>query len=251
MPRTARSLVAKGHYHVINRGNNRATIFHDARDYEAFTALMEQGRAKVGLTVLAACVMPNHFHAVVAQQGPTDISRWMHWLLTTHTHRHHLRYDTCGRLWQGRFKAFPIELDGHLLTVMRYVERNALRAGLVGRAQEWRWGSLAWRQPGSACRLLRLADFNLPADWAEWVNAPQTPDELEAIRACVNRQRPYGGEPWVRDQSALSPGRTTGRPKGRPRKGSPRQVGIFAAPSGGDPGAGKNRRMSPISSAGP
>lgn len=212
--------MAKGHYHVINRGNNRAAIFHDARDYDAFATLMELGRARFGLAILAACLMPNHFHAVVAQQGPADISRWMHWLLTTHTHRHHLRYDTCGRLWQGRFKAFRIELDGHLFTVMRYVERNALRAGLAGRAQEWRWGSLAWRQPGSACRPLHLADVELPADWLEWVNAPQTPDELEAIRGCVNRQQPYGGEQWARDQSGLSPGRTTGRSRGRPRKGS-------------------------------
>jgi putative transposase len=84
--------------------------------------------------LLAVCLMPNHFHLVVSQHCARDISRWMQRLLTTHTHRHHLRHGTSGRVWQGRFKAFPIKQDDHLLTVMRYVERNASRAGLVNRA---------------------------------------------------------------------------------------------------------------------
>jgi len=218
MPRNARRLLAGGHYHVINRGNNRASLFAEPGDYAAFVRLMAQAQARVRLDILAACVMPNHFHLVVSQQGARDISRWMHWLLTTHSHRHHLQFGSSGRVWQGRFKAFPIERDGHLLTVMRYVERNALRAGLVERAEEWAWGSLAWRRIGSVDALLAEPPVALPSDWTQRVNAPQSAEELAALRSCVNRQRPFGDDAWVEDQSLRIGLGSAARPRGRPRK---------------------------------
>ncbi|MGA9925826.1 MAG: transposase, partial [Isosphaeraceae bacterium] len=64
-----------------------------------------------------------------------DLSRWMHWLLTAHVRRYQRHYHATGHVWQGRFKAFPIQDDDHLLVVLRYVERNPLHAGLVGRAE--------------------------------------------------------------------------------------------------------------------
>jgi putative transposase len=191
MPRIFRTLVAHGCYHVINRGNNRSDVFLSPADYRAFLRLIEQAQERIPLRMLAFCVMPNHFHLVVSQEAAKDVSRWMHWLLTTHVHRHHLKYGTSGRIWQGRFKAFPIEQDGHLLTVMRYVERNALRSGLVSRAEQWPWGSLAWRTDAFGSGLVSRPPVPLPSDWTARVNAPQTPQELEALRAAVNRQRAY------------------------------------------------------------
>jgi len=66
-----------------------------------------------------------------------DLGRWMHWLLTAHVRRYQRHYHATGHIWQGRFKAFPIQDDDHLLVVLRYVERNPLHAGLVGRAEAW------------------------------------------------------------------------------------------------------------------
>lgn len=191
MPRIYRTLVAHGYYHVINRGNNRSNVFLSPADYRAFLRLIEQAQERIPLRMLAFCMMPNHFHLVVSQDGAKDVSRWMHWLLTTHVHRHHLKYGTSGRIWQGRFKAFSIEQDGHLLTVMRYVERNALRSGLVARAEQWPWGSLACRGHPLDAGMVSRPPMPLPSDWTARVNAPQTPQELEALRAAVNRQRPY------------------------------------------------------------
>jgi putative transposase len=218
MPRTARSIVAGGCYHVINRGNNRATIFTSPRDYASFYDLLVAAQARVPLRLLAACLMPNHFHLVVMQDRRDDLSRWMHWLLTTHSHRFHLRHGTSGRVWQGRFKAFAIEQDAHLLTVMRYVERNALRAGFVRRAEDWEWSSLAWRFGAGFDELSADPPVQLPANWAEFVNAPQTAAEVEAIRDCVNHQRPFGDDSWVRETATDLGLAGTGRPPGRPRK---------------------------------
>jgi REP element-mobilizing transposase RayT len=77
MPRTARSLVAGGYYHVISRGNNRSRLFEDPCDYDAFVGLFRQAQHRAPLPLLAACVMPSHVHLVVAQQGAGDISRWL------------------------------------------------------------------------------------------------------------------------------------------------------------------------------
>ena len=70
----------------------------------------------------------------------------MQWLLTAHGRRHHQWHKSSGHVWQGRFNAFPIEQDHHLLTVFRYIERNPVRAALVARAEDWRWSSAySWR----------------------------------------------------------------------------------------------------------
>lgn len=232
MPRTSRSLVAGGHYHVISRGNNRARLFDEPREYDAFIGLMAQAQQRIHLSLLAACVMPNHVHLVVAQERTSDISRWMHWLLTTHSHRHHLGRESSGRVWQGRFKAFPIQQDGHLLTVMRYVERNALRAGLVKRAEDWRWGSLAWRGRGRWQELLAPPPTCLPTNWLVWVNSAQTSDELVALRACVNHQRPFGSESWTTGERARWTPHRSGRPRGRPRKMPDGQLPLAATDAG-------------------
>lgn len=210
-------LVAGGCYHLINRGNNKAVVFHQPADFRSFLALIDRAQKRLPLKLLAYCLMPNHFHLVVSPDGPHDISRWVHWLTTTHTHRHHLYYGTSGSVWQGRFRAFPIKNDGHLLTVMRYVERNALRAGLVERAEHWSWGSLALRMTGASTDRLAESPVALPACWSALVNEPQSPTELKALRNCVNRQRPYGDPGWVDETCKCSRGERPSRPRGRPR----------------------------------
>ena len=197
MPRTARASRGGWCYHVVNRGNRQADVFHAAADFLAFEGLIVEAQARAGVSLLAACLMPNHIHLVIRPNADDDMAAWMHWLLTTHVRRFHARHSSSGRVWQGRYKAFPIEQDGHLLTVMRYVERNALRAGLVRRAESWPWGSLAWRigrVPGPP-----IADppLPLPSDWVGYVNEPQTSAELEAIRGCARREAPFGSRAWA------------------------------------------------------
>lgn len=200
MPRTARTLIPGHCYHVINRGNNRARVFHEHADYAQFVALMREASERIPLPLFAATLMPNHIHLVVRPDGATDISQWIHWLFTTHVRRYHIKYQTSGSVWQGRFKAFVIEEDHHLLTVMRYVERNALRSGLVNRAEDWHWGSLRWRTHRNG--LIPVdPPISLPANWIEYVNAPQTASELTALRASVNRQRPFGSPNWVEQKA--------------------------------------------------
>jgi putative transposase len=218
MPRPPRLIFADQCYHILNRANRRAEIFHESADYSAFISLMGRAQERVELPILAACLMPNHVHLVVRPTIDHDVARWTRWLFTTHVRHYHEKYGTTGRLWQGRYKSFLIQDDHYLLTVLRYVERNALRAKLVSRAEEWRWGSLNWRVARVAPFSLTTPPIELPGYWPEFVNQPQTAAEVEAIRTSVNRQRPFGDPDWVERRARDSGLAQSLFSVGRPRK---------------------------------
>jgi putative transposase len=138
----------------------------------------------------------------------------------TYTQRWHAHHHTAGTgpLYQGRFKSFPIQADEHLLTVCRYVERNPLRAGLVPRAERWRWGSLWHRVKGSGQTVLAKGPEPLPAAWTECVNRVETEAELAALRRSVVRGTPYGEAAWQKRTAGRLGLEATLRARGRLRK---------------------------------
>ena len=218
MPRTLRASSADFCYHVLNRGNARAAVFHDDDDYATFIELIGLACERLPMRVLAYCLMPNHFHLVLRPHADGDLSRWMQWLLTAHVRRHHRRHRSSGHIWQGRFKAFPTQDDGHLLAVLRYVERNPLRTGLVPSAQDWPWSSLPL--VGSRSRPAYFDPGPRPprAQWLRRVNAPMTEAKLSALQRCIDRGAPFGTAAWS-EQAAESLGLESSlRPLGRPRK---------------------------------
>ncbi len=218
MPRTARASVGNVCYHVINRGNGSAKVFHNNGDFAAFNALFDEASARLNMRLLAYCLMPNHFHLVLWPHGDGDLSRWMQWLMTAHVRRYHRLRGTRGHVWQGRFKAFPIQKDEHLVTVLRYVERNPLRAGLVERAEEWAWSSLRMRQGRDPETVLDQGPAPLPRNWTGFVNRPQTATELDHVRRCVNREAPFGNAAWARNTAKRLGLESSLRPLGRPPK---------------------------------
>src|SRR5713101_6226580 len=139
MGRALRAALGGLVYHVLNRANARHTLFDKPADYEAFERILAEAQDECPVPLLAYCLMPNHWHLVLAPEGDGDLSRFVGWLTLTHTQRWHAHCHTVGtgHVYQGRFKSFAVETDDHFLTVCRYVERNALRAGLVARAEDW------------------------------------------------------------------------------------------------------------------
>jgi putative transposase len=205
-------------YHVLNRGNGRLRVFHKDADYLAFLKLIDDAVERLPLRVLSYCLIPNHFHLVLWPHGDGDLSRWMQWLLTAHVRRYHRHSGGSGHVWQGRFKAFPIQRDEHLLTVMRYVERNPLRAGLVKKAQAWPWSSLGAISAAQRPRWLHEGPVDRPRDWIRFVNEPQTPAEIESLHQAIARGRPFGSPVWTKRTAARLGIESSLRPRGRPRK---------------------------------
>jgi putative transposase len=185
-------------FHVLSRANARARIFAKDADYAAFERVMKETSAKKPMRILGYLMMPNHWHLVLWPEHDGDLARFMHRLTISHVRRWHLhrRSVGCGRLYQGTYKFFPVESDQHLLTVLCYVERNALRAGLVERAEDWRWSSLwRWRHTEVTDDVPALTDWPVerPRQWLFQVNRPQAEAELDAVRTSVQRGRPFGG----------------------------------------------------------
>ncbi len=224
MPRRARSLQGGYAYHILNRANGRLRLFQKESDFAAFEQILSEAHSRVPLRILAYVLMRNHWHFVVwpRQNEAEAVSEFFRWLCVTHAQRWHAHHGTAGmgHVYQGRFKSFPVASDEHLLAVLRYVERNPMRAGLVSRAEDWRWGSLYRRTRGIESELSILAQGPVPlgAHWTDHVNQPHSEAELIAIRRSVQRGQPYGGAIW-RSKVARQLGlEHTLRPRGRPIK---------------------------------
>ncbi len=207
---------------MLNRSVARIKLFRGVKDYQAFEKALVEAMERTPIALLGYCVMPNHWHLVLRPERDGDLSAFMQWLTLTHVQRWRTSHDTVGYgpLYQGRFKAFAIQEDGHLLTVLRYVERNPVRANLVDRAEDWRWSSLHRRVAGDERERSILAAWPvaMPEDWVERTNRPQTPAEEKAMKTSVNRSRPYGSAAWQMATAKQLHLESCFREPGRPKK---------------------------------
>jgi putative transposase len=218
MPRIARGLVDGFVYHVMNRGNGRQHVFQKDQDYDSFIEIMSNAQSRHRVSILAFCVMPNHFHMLLKPTKGRELSHWMQWLMTSHVRRYHRHYKGSGHVWQGRFKSFIVQRDDHLLTVARYIERNPVRAGLVKTARGWNWSSHLERCGIRATHLLSDLHVELPRNWQDYVDTPLTDKELERVRQSVKRQSPYGNSDWQKEICLELGLGSTINSRGRPRK---------------------------------
>ena len=222
MPRQKRADEGGVIYHALNRGNARQQIFHKDADYEAFIRVLAEGLDKYPVELFSFTLMPNHWHLVLRPQRDGQMGRLLRWVTATHTLRHHAHYDTRGEghLYQARFKSFPVQDDEHFYVVCRYVERNPVRAKLVKRAELWKHGSLyRWSQSSEpAPRILSPWPIARLPNWTSRVNKALTSKELDTVRTCVDRGRPYGATEWIDDTAERQGLWYTIRPLGRPRK---------------------------------
>lgn len=210
-------------YHVLNRRVMRLPLFAKGEDYLAFERVLAESLERPDAPrLLAWCLMPNHWHLVVDAGTRTNLSTWMQWVTVTHTHRWHAHTHTVGDgpLYQGRFKSFPVQKNGHFLTLCRYVEANARRAKLVERAQEWQWSSLWARQSSESVlrRWLRPWPVDRPRHWLAGVNRSMDEDGLRSVCQSVAKGVPLGDETWKERVARRLGLEITLRPRGRPRK---------------------------------
>ena len=226
MPRPLRPIAERLVYHVINRGNNRAAVFHQDGDYVAFLDALRDLKRTRPFELYGYCLMPNHVHLLIrALEIP--ISRLVQSLLVTHTQRYHRYHHTSGHVWQGRFRSPVIQNDDHLLTVLRYIEANPLRAHLVRRAGDYPWSSFAEHGLGRSAGLLDpMSTYEgLAADparrqrlWSDLVHQEPSDADQAALHRSVQTGLPFGEAAWVERLGRNLGLDLTIRPRGRPRK---------------------------------
>ena len=223
MPRVHRVDVGDSVYHVINRANARVPIFDTNEDYALFEAILTEGREKYDMRILAYCLMPNHWHLVLYPKHNRDLSKFISWVTNTHTRRWHVMKETVGQghLYQGRYKSFLCQTDSHFLTLVRYVERNAKKANLVKRAENWKWSSVWRREKGTGKHKKFLSPWPvpIPKDYLSWLHKPQSMAEEEAIERSVAKNIPFGDNRWRHGIIKKYGLEQTLRSVGRPKKG--------------------------------
>ena len=209
-------------YHCINRAVGRQAIFKNEKDYRLFEAVLQEIIDTTGMRILAYSLMPNHFHLVLFPQKDGDLSDFMKRITVTHTQRHRVITDTVGEgpLYQGRYKSFIIQNDNHLLTVLRYVERNPFTAQLVKNVLEWKYGSVYRRYRGTEKEKRILSSWvgDEPEDYLQFLAQPITEKEYEKIKQSEIKGAPFGDEEYVLTTVKKYNLESTLRSKGRPNR---------------------------------
>ena len=224
MPRIKRVNVGGYTYHVLNRANARVQIFDNDEDYKLFENILEEARERFSVKILAYCIMPNHFHLVLYPENEGDLSSFMGWITNTHTRRWHTQKGTVGQghLYQGRYKSFICQDDNHFITLVKYVEQNALKAKLVKKAEDWKWSS-AWRRENGTIKQKKLLSpwpVSKPKDYLSWLNTILQKEKEETIEKTIIKSNPYGQDYWVSKTVNNFGLEQTLRRVGRPKKNS-------------------------------
>lgn len=221
MSRGPRVSVGDCVYHVLNRANNRTRIFHVDADYRHFEKLLQKAAEREKMRILAYTIMPNHWHLLLYPRNDGDLLAFMQWLTLTHTQQYHARTRSIGHghLYQGRYKSFVVEDNAYLLAVLKYIERNSVRAGLTDRVENWKWGS-GFRRFHHDDILISESPIDLPSDYGSWINEPDKEADIESVRLSISKSRPFGTMVWTEQMVERFGLKLTTRSRGRPRKGT-------------------------------
>lgn len=189
MGRSPRIDVGGEYYHVLNRSNHKLQIFNTPHDYRTFIEILNETAFMFQVQILGFCIMPNHWHIIVQTVADGDLSKFMRRLTNTHVKRYQSEYEIVGngRLYKGRYKSFVINDDLYFYTVLRYVERNALKANLVDKAEEWQWGSAFLRTHHQTKFILATPPINLGTEYLSQLNSPLTEGEEQAVKISVDK----------------------------------------------------------------
>jgi putative transposase len=175
----------------MNRATVGQVLFRAPADYETFVELCVRAHVRVRVRILTYCLMPNHWHFAIWVEDDGQLPAFLGWL--TFMHAMHVRQWTGtrgrGAVYQGRYLAVPVETETYFYRLMRYIDRNAARAGLVERPEQWPWCSAA---PANGQGRIALARWPLdrPTDWLGFINNDDTSGDLSVIRTRTQAGKP-------------------------------------------------------------
>ena len=220
MGRAKRIILGGYVYHVLNRANGGLRVFRKRGDFAAFEEILAQGLERVDMRICGYCIMSNHWHLLLWPREDGDLSDYMRWVTLTHTQRYHAAHGTTGigHLYQGRYKSFPVQGDSHHLTVLRYIEANPLRAGIVDDPKDYPWSSFNARK--GADKPFNLCDgpVEIPSHWGQLVKRNIVSPDGDRIVNSISRGAPLGEPEWIERTVTELNLQSTVRPRGRPNK---------------------------------
>jgi len=213
-------------YHVIKRGNNKEVIFAAEEDYHHYLNTLQRYKKKFDFKLYAYCLMTNHLHLLIKVGNKGTISRIMQSITVAHTRYYNYIYRRCGHVWQGRFHSPIVSEDGYMLNVMKYIEQNPLRAGMVKNVADYRWSSyllnvrqkesvLIDREDNLVFQKLGEDDYSRINAYKKLVNVSLKQEDLQEIQVSTRKGINYISQKFKEQINALLPNR---RKRGRPKK---------------------------------
>lgn len=220
MSRVARIVVPGYPHHVTQRGNRGADVFEDDDDRRFYLATLRTYAMKHGVRIWAYCLMTNHVHFIAVPAGKQALGRTFHDAHSVYSLRFNQRSGLSGHVFHGRFHSTALD-EEHLWAAVRYVERNPLRAGMVGAAADYVWSSARAHCTGAVDSLL-AADFPLAGvvdDWAAWLREEED-EASDALRVATRTGRPCSSMAFMkaleeRLQRAVAPKKRGRKPRKR------------------------------------
>jgi putative transposase len=227
VPRKPRFFLPNLPVHVVQRGNNRLAVFFDDDDRRVYLDRLGQAASENGCAIHAHALVTNHVHLLMTPADGQAVSATLQALGRRFVpHVNHRRGRT-GTLWEGRFKASPVQEDRYLFACYRYIELNPLRAGMVERPEDWPWSSYRANALGEQTSLLSPHPLylSLGADadqrrmaYRSLFDLPLDPRTLGDVRTCLQTGTPLGSEDF-RERIGRSLGVDVGySDRGRPKK---------------------------------
>jgi putative transposase len=197
MARLARVVAPGCAHHVTQRGNRRQQTFFCDDDYRAYLELMAEWCGAHQVEIWAYCLMPNHVHLIAVPHSSDGLRRAIGEVHRRYTRMVNLREGWRGHLWQGRFASFVVD-EPYLLTAVRYVELNPVRAGLVKAPARYRWSSAAAHTRGRDDALVRVAPLaKRVRNWRGFLARVVRAEDIEVLRAHERTGRPLGEEKFL------------------------------------------------------
>jgi putative transposase len=227
MARLGRYFLPEQPLHVIQRGNNRQAVFHCDDDYRAYCAWLGEAARRYGCAIHAYVLMTNHVHLLVTPGEAQSVARTMQLLGRRYVRYVNGAYHRTGTLWEGRYRAAPIDSDAYFFSCCRYIELNPVRAGMAAHPRAYRWSSYRAHAHGAQDPLLtghpvfRRLGRSLADQQSSYRALFQTPLEqgfIDALRAATNGGWVLGGERFKQQIAAALKRRVAPLAPGPPAK---------------------------------
>ncbi|HEX9851364.1 MAG TPA: transposase [Woeseiaceae bacterium] len=231
MPRHRRLFLPDMPLHIVQRGHDRKPVFIQPEDFDFYLTNLREAKDELGIRVFGYCLMTNHVHLAIAPGfDTTSVSKFLRLLAARHTRHVNKLERRTGTLWEGRFKSSLIDTDGYLLSCLRYIDLNPVRAGMVDSPCAYRWSTYRthvglasdhWLDECDIFRELGRTSMDRALAYKDFVSKGDCAEELLTIRSALRRNQVTGNDRF-RDLIAARTGRRiSNRAPGRPRiKGS-------------------------------
>jgi len=203
LPRKPRFFLPNVPVHITQRGHSRAPVFFENADYFAYLKWVEEAADRYECDIHAYVLMTNHVHFLVTPNNKQSVSQMMQHIGRCYTPYINYTYGTSGSIWEGRFKASLIQDEQYLLTCMRYIELNPVRANMISNPAQYRWSSYRCNAQGKENQLItqhslyqRLGrtKHDRCESYKALFKAHLDPEDLMGIRASLQTGTPLGND---------------------------------------------------------